>query len=576
MPTTQVDDGLDEFVKNYRAKNPSGTDDDLDAFVKNFKSAPNTLPAGFSGFDADRTAQTPDTLPKDFDGFDAEVPGQTASGVKSAPAAQPVSTIGPSTHGVLDSVRRMFGAGAPQGSVMANAMDQTGTKDNPRLLAPEQLMTESQQQRHPIATGVGEFAGGLTSPDSLMLLAGTAGAGQLAGPAGQTVKHLLAAGFTAQMLTSAMQQVPEIAKAIQSGDSYNAKRLMTHLALTTAMAGGAAHGIFDEPKPLTVPKDTISAPLDRDFSEQPHGPAGPATGQAQPAPDHLDSFVAQYKNSPATQNPLAGKSAPEGHIGPLAEPLAPEHPDTLRAQTAALANGTNGVVYFPKGTETIPAPPENASVTVVPGDKAGAGTYYHTPDVTPEQIQSSVAEGTFGKLLGNHQTKEEAIAGQAPAAIVARDENGTEIKASLVDSADPHVVAAQAATFQRQFPNAQITVESPDDVVADRLKASPGAITPQIDMPEYYRHPVTGENVRITPDELDSGALALYGKENYRDLTPSQKQNLIKFATPKTKGLSIDAQSVAGDEKTSQPALSEQTPASYAQSLHDTAAQVEP
>lgn len=171
---------------------------------------------------------------------------------------------------------------------------------------------------------------------------------------------------------------------------------------------------------------------------------------------------------PPEQPKLEG-GTPEGHIGPKEEPLAPESPQTLKAQTDALAAGTNKVVYFPKGTDNVPAPPENSVVTVVPGDKAGAGTYYHTPDVTPELIKKRVADGTFGQLLGNTQGKAEAIASGKPTAVIARDESGHEVKSSLADSTNPQAVAEQAAVLARQFPNAKIGVEAPEKVVSERL-----------------------------------------------------------------------------------------------------------
>jgi hypothetical protein len=191
---------------------------------------------------------------------------------------QRAGTIGPrprggAAHGtpyegyadIGERVTRAFGAGAPEGSVMANLTGQRGTKDNLRLFAPEQLMTETERARHPILTGAGEFAGSFTSPEGIMMLAGTAGAGELAGPASQTVKQLLAAGFTAQMLSDAAQRVPEISEAIKRGDTYTAKRLATHAALSAVTAGLAGRGMLPEEAPLYVKgtgPEPVNAPSD--------------------------------------------------------------------------------------------------------------------------------------------------------------------------------------------------------------------------------------------------------------------------------------------------------------------------
>lgn len=167
-------------------------------------------------------------------------------------------------EGVADlgeRVTRALGAGAPEGSVMANLAGQRGTKDNVRLFAPEQLMTESEQARHPILTGAGEFAGGMTSPENLMLIGLTAGAGELAGPGAAVAKRLLSAGFSIPMLVNAARMTPEIADAFRRGDIATGERLLTQAVLSAATAGLAGRGMFEETAPATVPKGMISAPL---------------------------------------------------------------------------------------------------------------------------------------------------------------------------------------------------------------------------------------------------------------------------------------------------------------------------
>ena len=41
-----------------------------------------------------------------------------------------------------------------------------------QLISPEESMTPVQQRNHPIATGLGEVVGGLTTPQSTAMLAG--------------------------------------------------------------------------------------------------------------------------------------------------------------------------------------------------------------------------------------------------------------------------------------------------------------------------------------------------------------------------------------------------------------------
>lgn len=164
----------------------------------------------------------------------------------------------------------------------------------------------------------------------------------------------------------------------------------------------------------------------------------------------------------------------------VGEELTPEKPETLQAQTDALANGTNPVVYIPKG-QTAPVPPEGAKVTEVGGNQPGAGTYYHDDSVTPAQIKSAVKDGTYGQLLGNVQSKQEAIgqggASEAqgavpPVAVTARDDRNNEVQSSLVAGNDAKAQAEQSANLSEKFPNAKIGVETPEQVVEGR-KSSP-------------------------------------------------------------------------------------------------------
>jgi hypothetical protein len=337
-------------------------------------------------------------------------------------------TLAPAPQTIGSRVKRALGAGAPEGSEMANLTGQRGVRnpDEMRLFAPEQLMTESEQQRHPVLTGAGEFAGSMTTPENLAILGLTGAAGEFAGPGAVVAKRMLAAGFSMPMLIGAAKMAPDVSAAFKRGDTATAKRLLTHMVLGASLAGLAGRGMFEE--------------------------------SASP-------FAAKLPGTPET-------------IG-AGEKLTPETLATLNAQTDALAAGTNKVVYFPKGQKNIPEPPENATVTVVPGEKQGAGTYYHTEDVTPEQIKAAVDDGSYGKLLGFTQPKEQAVAAGKPTTVVARDSNGTELKAGLVDSSNPQAVAEQAAEFARQFPESKIGVEPPEKVIAKRQEREvPGTVIP--------------------------------------------------------------------------------------------------
>jgi hypothetical protein len=108
-----------------------------------------------------------------------------------------------------------------------------------QLATPEAGLTPSEQQSHPILTGAAEFAGGLTSPESVALIAGSGGLGELPGAAAM-IPRLMSAGFGIQAITQAAKQYPAIKAAFASGDTAEAERLMTHAVLDLGMAGLAA------------------------------------------------------------------------------------------------------------------------------------------------------------------------------------------------------------------------------------------------------------------------------------------------------------------------------------------------
>jgi len=100
-------------------------------------------------------------------------------------------------------------------------------------------MTAKQQEHHPILTGVGNVAVGLGSPENVAIIAGTAGFGEIPAVGAQIIKRGLAAKFGADALQGAVQQYPELRKAIDEGRESDAKRLATEylLGITFGVAG---------------------------------------------------------------------------------------------------------------------------------------------------------------------------------------------------------------------------------------------------------------------------------------------------------------------------------------------------
>jgi hypothetical protein len=179
----------------------------------------------------------------------------SSSDVAPSPQPAPVGVIRAYQPTVWDRIRNVFLAGNPRYSSRTVNDPNYGQM---QLLSPAEALTPSEQREHPIATGIGEVAGGLTTPESVALLAGTAGLGELPGAAAM-LPRLMSAGFGAQSIYSAAKTYPQIRAAIQRGDLPETERLLTHAVLDVGMAalagrhavtgGGAVTG-KDAPAPV--------------------------------------------------------------------------------------------------------------------------------------------------------------------------------------------------------------------------------------------------------------------------------------------------------------------------------------
>ena len=110
------------------------------------------------------------TRPGDGIDFQPLQPQQLAN----TPTNTPASTISPRTPTLLERVKSVFTEGAPSGSTLgrlSSRVYQPGDeKRDPQLIRPEAAMTPTEQRSHPVLTGVGELAGGLTTPQNVALM----------------------------------------------------------------------------------------------------------------------------------------------------------------------------------------------------------------------------------------------------------------------------------------------------------------------------------------------------------------------------------------------------------------------
>lgn len=126
------------------------------------------------------------------------------------------------------------------------------TVDDPKygqeqFVTPEAAMTPLEQEKHPIATGVSEFAGGMSNPQMMAVMTASGGLGQLPGAAGKLLPRLVSAGFSADMVHSAFKEIPAFRAALAEGNASEAQRILTHMTMELGAAAlGSQHAIMGE------------------------------------------------------------------------------------------------------------------------------------------------------------------------------------------------------------------------------------------------------------------------------------------------------------------------------------------
>jgi hypothetical protein len=239
-------------------------------------------------------------------------------------------SIAPYQPSIWSRIKDVFLQGDPNYS--------TRTVNDPRygemqILTPEELMTPSQREAHPIATGISEFAGGMTSPTSVGLMAATGGLGELPGAASM-LPRLMSAGFGIQSLRAAYQNIPAIREAWNRNDTSEVERLLTHTVLDVGAAALAGrHAATGKAGVSGRTTESTPAPAIETRLTEPHSPVSEVLHE--PAPDvrFVDSMAAKHdviaQDTVHDPNPWgnlkydaeAQKQA-RSELGPDAEPRA--------------------------------------------------------------------------------------------------------------------------------------------------------------------------------------------------------------------------------------------------------------
>jgi hypothetical protein len=235
----------------------------------------------------------------------------------TAPATGSISAYEPT---VWDRIKSVVLSGIPHYSSRTPSDPNYGQM---QLLSPAEALTPSEQRHHPIVTGIGEVAGGLTSPESVALIGGTAGLGELPGAAA-LLPRLMSAGFGAQSIHQAAKTYPGIRAAISRGDYSETERLLTHAVLDLGMGALAARhaatgGVTGKSEtPVETHPIESTSPVGELLHEQ---APGVRVVDSSAAKDHLvsEDSSASVKTSPDLAHLRTAHIVADSHIPVVAQ-----------------------------------------------------------------------------------------------------------------------------------------------------------------------------------------------------------------------------------------------------------------
>jgi hypothetical protein len=228
---------------------------------------------------------------------------------------------------VWDRITNMFRYANPNTRPRAQQSDRDDS--SMQLIRPEEFLSQTEQHAHPVITGIGQVAGGITSPESVALIAGTAGLGELPGAAAM-LPRLMSAGFGAQAIYQAAKTYPEIKAAIARGDVSETERLLTHAVLNVGMAALATKHAATGKGAISGKVNESPAPAIETQLTEPTSPLGEVLHE--PAPD------VRIVDSAAAKDHLMSENAPEAEPDRSASVRKAPDVAQMRAPTAKIVS----------------------------------------------------------------------------------------------------------------------------------------------------------------------------------------------------------------------------------------------
>lgn len=133
------------------------------------------------------------------------------------------------------------------------------------IITFEGAMTAKEAKEHPEEYGLYQMLTGFTSPEQIAMAVGTEGFGALSKTGLRLVPALVSAGFSYSQISDALEKVPKIKSALNRGDEFEAKRLITQAAAEGGL--GLIAGYHGASGTLTAAREALSSPAISDTSK---------------------------------------------------------------------------------------------------------------------------------------------------------------------------------------------------------------------------------------------------------------------------------------------------------------------
>jgi hypothetical protein len=373
-------------------------------------------------------------------------------------AAQPISAadieqyVSPWTGEVVGATEQQFAntLGQNLNAVKGNAIASGAYGGNREGVAEGITSGQVAAQEAPVIAG--EEQQGYTQGVNTALAeqqAGLAGAYGLSGITGAQI-----AGGGAQLTAGAQQQATEQAQLNAAYQQY--LNAMGYPFQTTGWEAGVAGGMGS----LMGGTSTTTTPF---TAQQLIGQLGGA-GISAAGMMGAAGILAASRGGAVSAFARGGGISADGVANRT--PTLPEAPRTLRAQQRHMVAGHRRAMLFPHGTREIPVAP-GMRRTEVNGE-----AYHYNPHMIDEASVHHLAKGGREHELldlGPHSKQEviqRVFGGEAPATIVERDPEGTEVRAAVGTHATaPH----QWRHFHRtKVPGNTVHIENPGHTLAIR------------------------------------------------------------------------------------------------------------